>query len=168
MKLNETFLDLADRAEVNVKSLPSLTSDQINAHPAGHPNSIAWLLWHAGRVLDVLGSSLAGTEQLWETQDFKSRFGLGELGDGTGVGHSTDEAAQIKVDDLDLLIEYVAENLRAYRHYVATLEDNAVFDEVISESKDAPETLQARMTLIIVDALRHIDQALYVAGMTEL
>ncbi|HZK32292.1 MAG TPA: DinB family protein [Corynebacterium sp.] len=168
MLLHETFQDLADRAEVNVKSFPSLTAEQINAHPGGHPNSIAWLLWHAGRVLDVLGSAAAGTGQLWETQDFRSRFQLGELGDGTGVGHSVEEAAQIRVGDLDLLIEYVAANLQAYRDYAATLEDDAVFEEVIGEFKGAPETRQARLTLIIVDALRHIDQALYIAGMPEL
>ena len=166
--MNAHLNDLLDRTGETLRALPDLNSTALNAHPGGHPNSIAWLLWHAGRVLDVLGSSLAGTEQLWETRGFKSRFGLGELGDGTGVGHSTEEAAKIKVDDLDLLIEYVAENLQAYRDYVASLEDNAIFDEVISESQDAPETRQARLTLIIVDALRHIDQALYVAGMSEL
>lgn len=168
MALPNMFRDLADRAEVNLKSFPSLTDTQINAHPGGHPNSIAWMLWHTGRVLDVNISFLSGNEQLWTASGYEQKFDLGPIGEGPGVGHTPEEAAEVKVDDLDLLVDYVSDTLDAYRAYIDTIESDEAFDEVIGEFKGAPDTRQARLTLIIVDALRHIDQSLYVAGMGEI
>ncbi len=39
--------DLAERLR------GELTADVANASPAGHDNSIAWLLWHTGREIDL-------------------------------------------------------------------------------------------------------------------
>lgn len=167
MNLNATLIDLADRAEVSVKSLPALTEGQLNAHPLGHPNSIAWLLWHTGRVLDALTTSMSGGEQLWDAE-YKEKFGLGELADGTGVGHSTEEAAQITAQDQDLLVDYITAGLERWRDYVATIENAEGFDEIVGEFKGGPQTRQQKLTLAMVDAVRHIDQALFVAGMPEL
>ena len=166
MNLNTTLIDLADRAEVSVKSLPALTTGQLNARPLGHPNSIAWLLWHTGRVLDGLTTQLTGGEQIWE--EYRDKFNLGELGEGTGVGHTDEEAAQITAEDQDLLVEYIAAGLDRWRDYVAAIENVEEFDEIVGEFKGGPQTRQAKLTLAMVDAVRHIDQALYVAGMPEL
>ncbi|MDR7330671.1 DinB family protein [Corynebacterium guangdongense] len=167
MNLNTTLIDLADRAEVSVKTLPALTAGQLNAHPLGHPNSIAWLLWHTGRVLDALTSPLTGDEQLWDAE-YKAKFGLGALADGTGVGHTTEEAAQITAEDQDLLTDYIVAGLERWRQYVASVENVDEFEEIVGEFKGGPQTRQAKLTLAMVDAVRHIDQALYVAGMPEL
>ncbi len=167
MNLNTTLADLADRAEISVKSLPELTAEQLNAHPLGHPNSIAWLLWHTGRVLDALTRPLSGDEQLWDTE-YRARFNLGELADGTGVGHTTEEAAEITAQDQDLLIEYVVAGLQRWREYVESIVNVEEFEEIVGEFKGGPQTRQAKLTLAMVDAVRHIDQALYVAGMPEL
>lgn len=167
MNLNDTYRDLADRAETSLNTLPDLNAGQLNAHPGGHPNSIAWLLWHSGRVLDVNVAALSGNKQLWEADGFRDRFQLGEVGDAVGVGQSAEEAGEVEVDDRQLLVDYLTAVLGAYRGYVATVGESE-WDEVIGEFKGAPDTRQARLTLIIVDALRHIDQALYVAGIPEL
>ncbi len=167
MNTSAFLIDLADRAEVSVKSLPTLTSEQLNGHPGGHPNSIAWLLWHTGRVLDGLTTALSEKPQQWE--EFGPKLGLGELGDGLGVGQSAEEAAQIRIDDADALVEYVAATLAAFRDYVAPLANQeGAFEEVIGEFQGAPQTRYGQLTLAIVDALRHIDQALYAAGMPQL
>ena len=167
MNTNDTYLNLLDRAIGTLDRLPELAPAQLNAHPAGHPNSVAWNLWHAGRVLDAMGAAdLASQDQVWLDQDFRARFNVGELGDATGFGHTDEEAATIIVEDHQLLEDYIVASLKALRTYVESLDADA-FDEVIGEFAGKPETRQDRLSLILIDAVQHIAQAQYVAGMTE-
>ena len=60
----------------------------------------------------------------------------------------------------------IVASLKALRTYVESLDADA-FDEVIGEFAGKPETRQDRLSLILIDAVQHIAQAQYVAGMTE-
>lgn len=144
------------------QQLPSLDAGQLNAHPAGHPNSIAWLLWHTGRQIDVQLAALRGRPELWD--DFRATFALGELGDSLGYGHSRTEAAGIVVDNQQLLLDYLEATLEAYRHHVTTLNPSEM-DEVIDTQWDPPVTRGVRLLSILDDAIAHIGQAAYAAGM---
>lgn len=166
MNTKQTLIDLADRAEVAVDSIPELSAAQLNAHPLGHPNSIAWMLWHTGRVLDALTTTMSGGDELWAAE-YKDKFGLDANADATGVGQSAEEAESIVVEDQSLLVGYVKAGLNRWREYTASLEE-ADFDDIVGEFKGAPQSRQGRLTLALVDAIRHIDQVLYVAGMPEL
>lgn len=157
----EILTDLAQRPVDAAQRLPALTSDQLNAHPGDHPNSIAWLLWHSGREVDVQLSGLTGDEQVWAK--FRERFGLGELGDAVGLGHSAEEAAEIKVDDQQLLVDYLEATLTALGRYVNELSENDL-GEVIDENWTPPVTRGVRLTSIIDDAAVHVGQAAYAAG----
>lgn len=61
----DVLLDFAARPKDVLTALPSLNAEQLNQHPEGHPNSIAWLLWHTGREIDVQLSALTGDDELW-------------------------------------------------------------------------------------------------------
>ncbi len=85
MKTHDILRDAASRPGIEAAvAVKGLSSEALNAHPGGHPNSIAWLLWHAGRQMDMQLSALSGQPQVWETQGFRERFSLGELGDTMG------------------------------------------------------------------------------------
>ena len=89
MKAHDILRDAASRPGIEAAvALKGLSAEALNAHPGGHPNSIAWLLWHAGRQMDMQLSALNGQPQVWETQGFRERFNLGELGDTMGYGHT--------------------------------------------------------------------------------
>ena len=168
MDIKDAYLNLIDRATANLERVPVLSPAQLNTHPGGHPNSAAWNLWHAGRVLDVMGASaLAGQPQVWEEQDYRSSFNIGPAGEETGFGHSDGEAAAVIVEDRDLLVDYIAASLAALREYVSTLEAGE-FDKVIGEFKGAPETVQGRLSLILIDALQHVCMVQYIGGVPEL
>lgn len=161
MDISETFAGFSRRPIEAAERLPILTSEQLNAHPAGHPNSVAWLLWHSGREVDVQLAHLSGEAEHWE--QYRSRFNLGDIGDSVGYGHSAEQAAQIAVDNQGLLTDYLVATLTALVVYVSGLSESD-FDEVIDHDWDPPVTRGVRLTSIIDDAAQHVAQAAYAAG----
>lgn len=161
MNTKELFQDLAKRPVDAAKNLPALTAEQLNAHPGDHPNSVAWLLWHSGREVDVQLADLTSQPQLWE--DYRTKFDLGEIGDSLGLGHTPEQAAQVRVDDQDLLVDYLEATLTALNDY-AGKQSEAGLSEVIDDNWDPPVTRGARLISIIDDAIQHVGQAAYAAG----
>lgn len=168
MDIKDVYLNLIDRAVTNLERIPQLSPAQLNARPGGHPNSAAWNLWHAGRVLDLMGvAALAGQPQVWEEQDYRSSFGLGEAGEQSGFGHSPAAAAAIVIEDRDLLVAYITDALTALRTYVGSITPTD-FAKVIGEFQGAPQTVQGRLSLILIDALQHVGMVQYISGIPEL
>lgn len=157
----ELFQDLAKRPVDAAKNLPTLTTEQLNAHPGDHPNSIAWLLWHSGREVDVQLEALTAKPQIWEK--YRDRFSLGEIGDSLGLGHTEEQAAQIRVGDQQLLVDYLDATLTALNEYVGTLSESDL-GEVIDHDWDPPVTRGVRLISIVDDAIQHVGQAAYAAG----
>ena len=161
MNAHAIFADFIQRPIDAAHRLPELTGEQLNAHPENHPNSIAWLLWHTGREIDVQLSHLYGKPEVWES--FRERFDLGELGDSVGYGHTTEQARKIQVSDRQLLVDYLEACLRALADYINVLTETDL-DEVIDTSWETPVTRGVRLVSIVDDATQHIGQAAYVAG----
>lgn len=157
----EILTDLTQRPVDAAKRLPTLTAEQLNAHPGDHPNSIAWLLWHSGREADVQLSDLSGEEQVWER--FRDRFALGELGDSLGLGHTAEQAATIRVEDQQLLVDYLEATLSSLGRYIGELSETNL-GEIIDENWTPPVTRGVRLASIIDDAAVHVGQAAYAAG----
>ena len=54
MNTHDILRDAASRPGIEAAvAVKGLSPEALNAHPGGHPNSIAWLLWHAGRQMDM-------------------------------------------------------------------------------------------------------------------
>ncbi len=160
-----TYVNLIDRTVASLDRIPELDAGQVNAHSGGHPNSAAWNLWHAGRVLDAMGAAALGDQpQIWE--NYREKFNLGDNAEGTGFGHTEEEAATITAE-LPLLLEYLNDSLEALRAYVTGL-SNEDFDDVIGEFNGNPQTRQGRLSLILVDSLQHIAQVQFLGGMKQL
>lgn len=157
----DILIDLAHHPAEAAAGLPTLSPAQLNAHVGGHPNSVAWLLWHSGREIDAQLADLNHQPQQWEK--FRSRFGLGEIADGFGLGHTPEEAAQIQVDDQALLVEYLQATLDAFIDYARSLSE-ADLDEVIDENWTPAVTRGVRMVSMIDDAIQHVGQAAFIAG----
>ncbi len=161
MTTTEILAEFAQRPIEATKNLPALSAEPLNAHPADHPNSVAWLLWHSGREADVQLAHLSGDAQQWES--FRGRFDLGEIGNSIGYGHSAEQAKQIIVKDQALLAEYLEATLGALIVYISGLSE-ASLGEVIDQNWDPPVTRAVRLVSIIDDASQHVGQAAYAAG----
>lgn len=154
------LLDLLARTALTLPRLRELSPAELNSHPGGHPNSPAWLLWHTGREIDMQLAHLSGDAEVWE--EFRERVGLGEIGDTLGYGHSNSEAASVQVEDFTVLIEYIGATLGAAHQYISGVSD---WGEIIDTYDGEPITRHVRVTSILIDAIEHLAQVAYIAGM---
>ena len=164
MDARNVLCEAANRPAAEAKALiDTLPEGALNAHAGGHTNSIAWLLWHAGRQMDAQLAQLNGEPQVWHSQGFNSRFNLGELGDTVGYGHTAEQARAVVVEDAALLVEYLGATTAALSEYIAGLSE-ADLDDVIDTSWTPHVTRGVRLVSMIDDAAQHVGQAAYAAG----
>ena len=164
MDARNVLREAASRPATEAKALVNTLSEgALNAHAGGHTNSIAWLLWHAGRQMDVQLAQLSGEPQVWHSQGFDSRFNLGELGDTVGYGHTAEQARAVVVENAALLAEYLSATAAALSEYIAGLSE-ADLDDVIDTSWTPHVTRGVRLVSMIDDAAQHVGQAAYAAG----
>ena len=164
MDARDVLREAASRPATEAKALvDTLPAGALNAHAGGHTNSIAWLLWHAGRQMDAQLAQLNGEPQVWHSQGFDSRFNLGELGDTVGYGHTAEQARAVVVEDAALLVEYLSATAAALSEYIAGLSE-ADLDDVIDTSWTPHVTRGVRLVSMIDDAAQHVGQAAYAAG----
>lgn len=160
----DILIDLARRPQQSAEALrESFTPSLLNAHPH-HDNSVAWLLWHAGRELDEQLAALAGCETVWLGEGFERRFGLELDPHEMGYGHTAEQARSVKVDDGELLLDYLSAVTDAQVAYLESL-DPAALGGIIDEQWDPPVTRASRLVSISVDAAEHVAQAAYISGM---
>jgi hypothetical protein len=138
--------------------------DRLNAHPGGHPNSIAWLLWHSGREIDAQVAHLAGRDQVWTRQGWAERFELDLPARDRGFGHAEETARSVVVRDKDLLRGYLAAVTEESVDYLGTLTASDL-EEIVDKHWDPPVSRGTRLVSVYADALQHVGQAAYVAGM---
>lgn len=165
MDAAQILLDAAGRPAETARGLADhLSSEVLNAHPGGHPNSAAWLLWHTGREIDVQVAEMTGGDQVWTQQGFAERTGLASLGDAMGYGMDADEARAVRTDDAAALLDYLDAATESLTAYLRTLDADAL-SEVVDEQWDPPVTRGARLVSVIDDAAQHVGQIAYIAGM---
>jgi len=150
-----------------------LDPSRLNNHPGGHPNSIAWLIWHTARETDAQIAPLADQEQVWTADGFDARFGLTDVHLGTGevgLGQSAEQARAVTVEATPegkrLLREYLDTVYAMATRWIATLNETEL-DRVIDDQWDPPVTLGIRVISVLDDATQHIGQAAYAAGTVE-
>lgn len=156
--------DVARRPLDEAEALrPQLAPELLNVHP-GHDNSVAWLLWHSAREIDEQLSALSGQAPVWTAQGFKERFALDLADHEMGLGHTGEQARQIRVDDPALLLEHLLAVVDAQLTYLESCSP-ANLSEVIDDQWDPPVTRGARLVSMSLDAVAHVAQAAYIAGM---
>ena len=164
MDARDVLREAASRPAAEAKALiDTLPEGALNAHAGGHTNSIAWLLWHAGRQMDAQLAQLNGEPQVWHSQGFDARFNLGELGDTVGYGHTAEQARAVVVEGAALPVEYLSATAAALSEYIAGLSE-ADLDDVIDTSWTPHVTRGVRLVSMIDDAAQHVGQGAYAAG----
>jgi hypothetical protein len=140
-----------------------LSVEDAHRRPEGHGNPIVWLLWHSVRIQDDHLSGLTGEAQAWH-DGWADRFDLPYETDATGYGHSQDEVSTLRVEDLQLLVDYQEEVHRRTLQYVAGADADEL-DRVVDEHWDPPVTAGVRLVSVIGDELQHLGQAAYLKGL---
>lgn len=159
--LTESFSRVPSLAR---RAVHGLSAEQLAWVPADGANPIAWLVWHLARAQDSQIADVAGTEQVYLSGDWASRFGLQPDASDTGYGHSAAQVRAVRPDSAQTLLDYLAAVHAATLRYLGALTD-ADLDRVVDESWDPPVTLGVRLVSIIDDDVQHAGQAAYVRGL---
>ncbi len=152
-RIRELFTDLPDDLDLEVA----------HRRPGGTGNPIVWLLWHTARVQDDHLAGLTDGTQAW-LDGWAGRFDLPFEPWATGYGHSDEEVSAVRIDDLQLLVDYHEAVHRLSLEYVAGADADEL-DRVVDERWDPPVTAGVRLVSVIGDALQHLGQAAYVKGL---
>jgi hypothetical protein len=139
-------------------------ADQLLTSPAPGANPIGWLVCHVARVQDHHVAELLGTDQLWATGDWASRFGLDPDPSNTGYGHGPDDVAQVRPDGADVLVDYLAAVDQRTRDLLTGVTASDL-DRIVDRRWDPPVTLGVRLVSVADDCLQHCGQAAYVRGL---
>ncbi|MGX1128442.1 putative damage-inducible protein DinB [Streptomyces glaucescens] len=153
------------REEVHA-AVEGLTADELNARPGPDANSVTWLVWHLTRVQDDHIADAAELEQVWLTQDWEKRFGLGLPRRDTGYGHSSAKVAKVRVDSPDLLTGYYDAVHEQTLSFVRGLTAKDL-ERIVDERWDPPVSLGVRLVSVLSDDLQHVGQAAYARGLVQ-
>ncbi|MDH6628532.1 hypothetical protein M2271_006365 [Streptomyces sp. LBL] len=167
MHAKDILIDAYGRIQEEVHAtVDGLSPDDLNARPSADANSVCWLIWHLTRVQDDHVADASGLDQVWLTEGWEKRFGLGLPRLDTGYGHSSAKVARVRVDSGALLTGYydaVHEQTLGYLRGIAAKE----FERVVDERWDPPVTLAVRLVSVLSDDLQHVGQAAYVRGLVR-
>lgn len=145
--------------------LKDLQADAAHAMPEG-ANSIAWLVWHAARQMDVQTAALSGGAEVWSTGGWAERLGVQKAEGDFGFGDSAEDVAALKVRDVAALGDHLEACTEALVSYIRTLSEDDL-DDVVDESYSPPVTRGVRLVSIVDDAVVHLGQAAYARGIVE-
>ncbi|MFE2278712.1 DinB family protein [Streptomyces sp. NPDC059454] len=153
------------REEVHA-AVEGLGPDALDARPGPGANSVAWLVWHLTRVQDDHVADAFGLDQVWLSQGWEKRLGLGLPRRDTGYGHTPAQVAEVRVGSGELLTGYYdavhEQTLEALRGLTA-----ADLERVVDERWDPPVGLGVRLVSVLSDDLQHVGQAAYVRGLVQ-
>lgn len=128
-------------------------------------NTVAWLIWHLTRVQDDHLAGVAGSEQVWTTEGFASRFGVPFADAEIGYGQDAADVEQVRVAAADLLAYHRAVHERSVEYLGALTDDE--LDRIVDRNWDPPVTLAVRLVSVLSDCLQHVGQAAYVRGVVD-
>lgn len=149
--------------ELYVDVVQDLDLETAHRRPGGDGNHIVWLLWHTARVEDDHIAGISGGPQAWH-DGWSEQFDLPFDQSAHGYGHTSEEVDAVKVDRLQLLVDYhevVHQRSLRYLEGVGAAE----LDRVVDHNWDPPVTAGVRLVSVIGDCLAHLGQADYVKGL---
>ncbi|MCC3294207.1 DinB family protein [Arthrobacter sp. zg-Y411] len=165
MDQSDLLIDAFGRLPETVRrTVQDLDADALNHRPYPEGNSIAWLIWHLGRVEDAQIADVAGQEQAWTADGWAKRVGLPLAVEDTGYGHTSEQVAQVRVHSAEVLLGYYDDVHARTEAFVSRLSAQDL-DQVVDRAWDPPVTLGVRLVSILADCLEHAGQAAYVRGL---
>jgi len=162
------LLDLYGRTPPLAReAVEGLTADQLAWAPGPGSNTIGWLVWHMGRILDAeFADLMGGGDQLWTTGDWAGHFGIEADPADNGYGHTPEQVAAVRPEGTEPLLAYFE---AAHARACGFLEglSAADLDRIVDTSWDPPVTLGVRLVSLGDDGLQHVGQAAYLRGLLE-
>lgn len=160
--LNASFDHLGD---VLVRALTGLTIEQLRRQPAGpESNPIGWMAWHLTRGHDSRFSSLSALEQLWVTEGWHEKFGLGI--EARGLNATLDDVRAFDPVDAETLLGYWNAARARSSVYLEGMSDEDLEKPVPRPLPGYP-TVKLTIARTASDTSQHIGQIAYARGLVD-
>lgn len=150
-----------------LESVKGLSNEQLHFQPLGRGNHIAFILWHCVRTEDVVINFLLQKKApVWTAEGWDKNFGMDARAQGTGM--TAEQAAAVRIQDLDEFSKYTQNVFRATDAYLAGLKE-----EVLGEVRDLPwlgkqNLYQVVGGVILGHGSGHLGEIWYVKGLQGL
>lgn len=130
----------------------------------GHPNnSIGWIVWHIGRMVDAQIAELTGSAEVY-ADGWAKRLGVPYPASTHGYGQNAADVARFTVASPNALSDYYdAVHARTVEALHAMRPDD--LNRVVDERWDPPVTALVRLVSVVDDAAQHAGQAAYLKGL---
>lgn len=166
MITNDILIDELNRIEEVIKdNLKELSQNELEERITKDANSIDWLVWHIGRVIDSQIIGLIAYEQVWVKEQWNKKFNLPFNDSVTGYGHTSEEVGKVQAS-LKLLLGYLEATINTARTIINKL-DEKDYQKVIDTNYKPPVTLAVRLASVITDIAQHTGQVAYLRGIIK-
>ena len=103
-------------------AVKELTDEQLHFRPLGKGNSIAFALWHTVRTEDmVVNFLLQKKPPVWNAEGWDKKFGMDPRAQGTGM--TDEQAASIRIPNLQDFLKYVDNVFQASEAYLESVKE---------------------------------------------
>ena len=147
------------------RALEGLDDATLARQPNNESNSIAWLLWHMTRVVDVfINTRLQTKKQLWIQDGWHQKFGMSDDPANQGGGWSLEQVAAWEPPPREALLGYVQAARAAAQEYLASLSDADLEASVVSPPGSDPRPVSDLLGILVFDNVVHGGQIAYLRG----
>ena len=132
-------------------------------------NSIAWLMYHLNRVVDIfVNTRLKSNNQIWLQDGWNHKFGMSDdSGEGSGSGWTAGQVAAWVPPPRDVLLGYYEAAKTSAREYLSSLTDADLDANVPSTPGSEPRPVHDMLGILVFDNVVHGGQIAFLRGYHE-
>ncbi len=147
------------------RALDGLDDAAWAAQPNDQSNSIAWLLWHMTRVVDVfVNTRFRSQPQLWVQDGWHAKCGMNDDPAFTGQGMSSGEVAAWEGPSREALLGYYEAVKANARGWLETVTEADLASPVTVPNSPEPRPLSDMLGTLVFDNTVHGGQIAYLRG----
>jgi len=149
-------------------AIDGLGPQAMDSRPADHCNSIAWILWHMNRVVDVfINTRLQSKTQLWVSDGWHQKFGMEKR--AKVMGRSEEEIVAWVSPSLEAQQGYYQAIKAAAREFINSLSAEDLDRRVTfpPEAQTQDHSLATALGQLVWDNVAHGGQIAYLRGLHD-
>ena len=136
--------------------------------PSDQCNSAAWTLWHMNRVMDTfIHTRLQSIPQLWISDSWYDKFGMGDDPDNRGVGWSAQQVTEWTPPSKAVQVGYYTAVKDSARAYLSTLSYADLEVRRVIPPVSEPRSVAAALGQVTWDNVAHGGQIAFLRGLFE-
>ncbi len=149
------------------EAIKDLSNEQLHFRPLDKGSHIAFLIWHDIRTEDLVINSLQQKKTpVWNAEGWDKKLGMDPKSQGTGM--TAEQAAAVRINDLQGFLQYMASVFKATDAFLAGLKD-----EDLSEVRDYPmlgkrSLFQLIGGVVLSHGSSHLGEIWYIKGLLGL